>query len=105
MVTHPVFDNSRPLIYLKYEGPAVTVDRSMIRTPEQGKELKDYFEVWFDSDCFVKTVRKYENGKLVWTDEYEYNTPRGVRPWGVKGVREENGVARDLKFDKDGRII
>ena len=103
MVTRPVFDNSRPLIYLKYDGPAVPVGGSMIKTPEDAS--KDYYEVWFDADCFVKTVRKYENGKLVWTDKYEYNTPKGVRPWGVKGVRDENGVDRDLKFDKDGRII
>ncbi len=107
-MTQPKCDDSRPLIYLAYEGPAVPVPRDTIRRAEDvaRESLREYFRVWLTPDCFVRLVEKVVSGQVVWRDRYRYDLAgHPARPWGVTGVREESGRTRELEFDADGRIV
>jgi hypothetical protein len=106
-MTQPKIQTKTPLVYLMYKGPMVPVNRNMIKTIKeiQGNPPHEYFRVWLNEDCFVITVEKYVEGRIIWKDNYTYEKADNDRSWKVYGSRKIRDNIFTLKFDDNGYII
>ncbi len=73
-MTQPRYNTTQEtLIDLYYEGPALQVNREIImRAAEARKKgYRESFEVGLTEDCFIRSVKKFSDGRVQWVDAYK----------------------------------